>query len=380
VKEYSSVAKRIRLACLAAALVPLVVLAAACSSSTTSAPPKASPTATGPKLSVVPPTASVSLSETGSSLLYPLFGSWATAYSGTYPNIKITSAATGSGTGISDASTGAVNIGASDAYLSSSVRASTPTLMNIAVAISAQQINYNVPGVSNLKLDGTVLAQIYTGKITNWNASQIAALNPGVTLPNLPIVPLHRADSSGDTFLFTTYLDDQDPTDWPATNVGTTISWPSVSGALAETGNSGMVSACDSTKGCIAYIGIAYLSKTQADSLGQAVLKNGSGNYESPSATTIAAEASSFVSKTPANETISLIDGPAKNGYPIVNYEYLIINQTQSSTTTADAIKALVYWEITTGQSSSYLSAVNFQPLPEPVVKLSETQIAQIGS
>jgi phosphate transport system substrate-binding protein len=154
------VAKRIRLACLAAALVPLVVLAAACSSSTTSAPPKASPTATGPKLSVVPPTASVSLSETGSSLLYPLFGSWATAYSGTYPNIKITSAATGSGTGISDASTGAVNIGASDAYLSSSVRASTPTLMNIAVAISAQQINYNVPGVSNLKLDGTVLAQI----------------------------------------------------------------------------------------------------------------------------------------------------------------------------------------------------------------------------
>jgi phosphate transport system substrate-binding protein len=322
----------------------------------------------------------VSLSETGSTLLFPLFGAWATAYQTVYPNVKITSAGTGSGTGISDASTGTVNIGASDAYLSTSVRASTPTLMNIAVAISAQQVNYNVTGVSNLKLDGTVLAQIYSGKITNWDAPAIAQLNPGVTLPSLTIVPLHRADSSGDTFLFTSYLNAQDPTDWSAANVGTTVSWPSVSGELGETGNSGMVSGCAATKGCIAYIGISYLAKTQAASLGQAVLKNGAGKFVSPSATTIATEADSFTSKTPANETISLIDGSTAGGYPIVNYEYLIVNSTQSSTTTAAAIKALIYWEITDGQAASYLNAVNFQPLPAAVVKLSETQIASIGS
>jgi phosphate transport system substrate-binding protein len=140
-----------------------------------------------------------------------------------------------------------------------------------------------------------------------------------------------------------------------------------------------MVSACGSTKGCIAYVGISYLAKTQAAGLGQAMLKNASGNYESPSAATITAEASNFISKTPSTETISLINGPAKTGYPIINYEYLIVNQTQSSTTTADAIKALIYWEITAGQSSTYLGPVNFQPLPEPIVKLSEDQIAKIG-
>jgi phosphate transport system substrate-binding protein len=274
-----------------------------------------------------------------------------------------------------------VDIGASDAYLSASDRTTYPTMMNIAVAISAQQINYNLPNVTTpIKLDGTVLAQIYTGKITTWNASQIAALNPGVTLPNMKIVPLHRADSSGDTFLFTSYLTDQDPTDWPSTLQNTTVSWPAVSGALAETGNSGMVAGCKATPGCIAYIGISYLAKTQAAGLGQAELKNASGSYEAPSATTISAEASSFVNSTPANETISLINGPASGGYPIVNYEYLIVNQTQSDSTKAATLRAFIYWAITSGQGSTYLTAVNFQPLPKSVVKLSETQIQKIGS
>jgi phosphate transport system substrate-binding protein len=296
--------------------------------------------------------------------------------------VAISTAGTGSGTGISDASTGTVDIGASDAYLSSSVRASTPTLMNIALAISAQQINYNLPNVTTpIKLDGTVLAKIYTGKITTWNDPAIAALNSGVTLPSLKIVPLHRADSSGDTFLFTSYLTDQDPADWPSTLQNTSVSWPAVSGALAETGNSGMVAGCKATPGCIAYIGIAYLAKTQAAGLGQAMLKNGSGNFEAPSASTISAEAGSFTSTTPANESISLINGTgASTGYPIVNYEYAIVNQTQSDTTKAAAIRAFLYWTVTTGQGATYLNAVNFQPLPSAVVTLTDNQLKQIGS
>jgi phosphate transport system substrate-binding protein len=385
VKEYSPVANRIRLVCTAAALVPLTVLAAACSSnsstnSSTSGSSSKMSTYSGPALPTSPASTAASISETGSTLLYPLFGSWATAYQKLYPKVTITAGGTGSGTGIADASTGTVDLGGSDAYLSGSQRSTYPSMMNIAVAISAQQVNYNVPGVKNLKLDGTVLAQIYSGKITNWNASAIAALNPGVSLPNLKIVPLHRADSSGDTFLFTTYLNDQDPSLWTSSAVGTTVSWPSVPGALAETGNSGMVSACGSTKGCVAYIGISYLAKTTAAGLGQAMLKNGSGNYESPSATTIGAEASSFVSKTPANESISLINGPVSNGYPIVNYEYVVVNSKQSSAVKTQDLRALLYWAITQGQSeTTYLSAVDFQPLPSSIVTLSENQIKKIG-
>jgi len=376
--------RRIRLVCTAAALVPLTLLAAACSSSNSSTPaastsPK-SVSYSGPAQPTAPAKANASITETGSTLLYPLFGSWATAYQKLYTQVTITAGGTGSGTGIADASTGTVDLGGSDAYLSSSDRSTYPSMMNIAVAISAQQINYNVPGVKTLKLDGTVLAEIYSGKITNWNNSAIAALNPGVTLPNLKIVPLHRADSSGDTFLFTTYLNDQDPSLWTSSDVGTSVSWPSVPGALAETGNSGMVSGCGATKGCIAYIGISYLAKTQAAGLGQAMLKNGSGNYESPSSATIAAEANAFTSKTPANESISMINGPVSNGYPIINYEYLVVNSKQTSATTTQDLRALLYWEVTAGQSeTTYLSAVDFQPLPASVVTLSENQIKKIG-
>jgi phosphate transport system substrate-binding protein len=375
------VAKRISLVCTAAALVPLTVLAAACSSSSTT--PTSTPTTstyTGPALPTTPAKAPASITETGSTLLYPLFGSWATAYQKLYKQVTITAGGTGSGTGISDASTGTVDLGGTDAYLSGSQRSAYPTMMNIAVAISAQQVNFNIPNVKSLKLDGSVLAQIYSGKITNWNASAIAALNPGVTLPNLKIVPLHRADSSGDTFLFTSYLNDQDSSVWSAADVGTSVSWPSVPGALAETGNSGMVAGCAATKGCLAYIGISYLAKTTADGLGQAMLKNGDGNYESPSSATIAAEAAAFTSKTPANETISMIDGPVAAGYPIINYEYLAVNQKQSSATLSRDLRALLYWEITTGQSeATFLSAVDFQPLPASVVTLSENQIKKIG-
>jgi phosphate transport system substrate-binding protein len=159
------------------------------------------------------------------------------------------------------------------------------------------------------------------------------------------------------------------------------VSWPSVPGALAETGNSGMVTGCKATPGCIAYIGISYLAKTQAAGLGQAMLKNGSGSYESPSASTISAEAASFTAATPANQSISLINGTkAKDGYPIVNYEYLIINSTQSDTTKAGALRAFTYWDVTAGQAPTYLNAVNFQPLPSSVVTLSENQIRKIGS
>jgi phosphate transport system substrate-binding protein len=385
------VAKRVRLVATAAALVPVAVLAAACSSSPSKPASSSSSSAAkmvGAALPTSPNTAPTTITETGSSLLYPLMGTWTAAYqkqfinSKSAPIVTIETGSTGSGTGITDAATGTVNIGASDAYLSSSDLQTYPTMLNIALAISAQQVNYNVPGVSTpLKLNGTVLAEMYSGKITNWNNSAIAALNPGVNLPNLAVVPLHRSDSSGDTFLFTSYLNAQDSGGWSSSNVGTTVTWPSVSGALAETGNGGMVSGCQATKGCVAYIGISYLSKTQAAGLGQAELLNGAGQYEAPTPTTIAAEAAAETGKTPANETLSMINANASGGYPIINYEYAIVNTKQTSGIVAEDIRAFLYWTVHTGQSgTSYLDAVDFQPLPSSVVTLTDNQIAKIGA
>jgi phosphate transport system substrate-binding protein len=336
---------------------------------------------TGPALPSSPSKTPESITETGSTLLFPLMGTWATAYQKLFPQVTLTTGGTGSGTGITDASTGTVNIGASDAYLSASERDANPSLLNIALAISAQQINYNLPGIKTLKLDGQVLAEIYTGKITKWNDSAIKALNPGVNLPAMTIVPLRRLDSSGDTFLFTSYLNAQAPSLWPASNVGTTISWPSVPGETSETGNGGMVAGCGSTKGCIAYIGVSYLAKTQAAGLGDAELKNAAGNFVPINSSTIAAAAAEQTAKTPANQTISLINGPGANSYPIINYEYAIVETKQSNATQAEDIRAFLHWTVTVGQSgTTYLDAVDFQPLPASIVAQSNAQISKIGS
>ncbi|HET9170440.1 MAG TPA: phosphate ABC transporter substrate-binding protein PstS [Actinospica sp.] len=347
---------------------------------TTTTSAAAAATGSAAALPTAPPSGSVSLTETGSTLLYPLFNLWDPAYHTQYSNVTVTAQGTGSGTGISQASAGAVNIGASDAYLSSGQVAKTPSLLNIPLAISAQQINYNIPNFSGtLKLNGMLLSEIYQGKITNWDAPQIAAVNPGAKLPNLKIVPLHRSDGSGDTFLFTQYLSKQDASGWGnSISYGTTVSFPAVSGALAENGNGGMVSGCAATPGCVAYIGISFLKQTQSKGLGEAEIANASGAYELPTATTIQAEASAMTAQTPANETLSMVDGPAPQGYPIINYEYAIVNSTQSSQTTATAIQAFLGWALTSGNASSYLDQVNFQPLPAQVVKLSDDQLAKI--
>jgi phosphate transport system substrate-binding protein len=322
------------------------------------------------------------VTETGSTLLYPLFNLWAGGYNTKYPSMTIQTGGTGSGTGISEAENGTIDIGASDAYLSPSVVAANPDLKNIPLAISAQIVAYNIPGVlSHLKLSGNVLSEIYQGQVTKWNASQITSLNPGVTLPSIPIVTLHRSDSSGDTFLFTTYLSKTDPSGW-GSKIGynTTVPWPAAPGALGENGNSGMVSGCKATPGCIAYVGISYLTQSLQAGLGYAQLKNGTGQYEVPTPATITAEAAGFIKKTPANGTISLIYGNVPGGYPIINYEYAVVSTNQASSSTAKNIRSVLEWALSPkyGANSSYLSQVNFQPLPSKVEAQSLKQVLSI--
>ncbi|MHB2028491.1 MAG: phosphate ABC transporter substrate-binding protein PstS, partial [Acidimicrobiales bacterium] len=266
------------------------------------------------------------ITETGSTLLYPLWNIWAPAYQQQFPKVNITTGGTGSGTGIADAASGTVNIGSSDAYLSSSTLQATPSLLNIPLGISYQMITYNVQGVTaHLNLNGPVLAQIYQGSITNWDDPAIAALNPKVTLPNEKIVALHRSDGSGDTFIFSQYLSRTSASWRSAVGFGTTVSWPNIPNSLGEVGNGGMVTGCNATPGCIAYVGISFLSEVLNDGLTYAALKNGDGQYLLPNPTTAEAEAAAYQKQTPANGTMEMINGRVKGGYPIVNYEYAIV-------------------------------------------------------
>jgi phosphate transport system substrate-binding protein len=377
-------------AVLGAAAITLAACSSTPSSATTSSAGNTSQTtattSAGASLSSLQakaPTSSVSLLETGSSLLYPLFNLWVSGAKQKFPNITVSTASTGSGTGVSAAATGTVQIGASDAYLSPTEVTKYSGLMNIPVAISSQFIAYNVPDVSgHLKLTGALLSSIYQGQVTNWDASQIKTLNPGVTLPNLPIVTVHRSDSSGDTFLFTSFLSDTDPSGWGSKySYSTSIQFPDAPGAEGAEKNSGMLSTCEATKGCVAYIGISYLTKALAAGLGEAELQNKSGSFELPTATSISAEASGYASLTPSTGTISMIYGPAADGYPIVNYEYAIVQSHQSSSQDAAAVQAFLAWAIdpTAGNATSYLNQVDFVPLPSQVVNIAVNQLSKIS-
>lgn len=320
----------------------------------------------------------VPLVESGSSLLYPLFNLWVQSYQADNPNADITTTSTGSGAGIAQAIKGLINIGASDAYLSDSIVKEHPTMLSIPLAISAQAINYNLPGVSSLNLSGPILAGIYTGKITQWNDPAIAAANPGVSLPAHVIIPVHRLDGSGDTFIFSQYLSASDA-DWASTlKYGTTISWPAISGEIGAKGNAGMLAAAKANPYSVAYIGVSYASKVSAAGLGTAALQNAAGAYLLPTPATIGAAAESVAATTPPDERISMIYTSGPNAYPIVNYEYAVVDSNQPASAYADAIKTFLNWAITTGNSPKYLSKVNFLPLPPAVLALSQAQIAKI--
>jgi phosphate transport system substrate-binding protein len=204
----------------------------ACSGGAASTP-SASP-ASGPALPTTPAAAPQKLSETGSSLMAPLFTQWGPAYHAQFPRVILSTASSSSGTGILSAAAGTTDIGASDAYLSPADVSKYANLVNIPLAVAALMVIYHVPGLSpstHLKLNGQVLAKIYGGQITTWNDPAIRNLNPGVTLPGTAIVLVHRSDTSGSTFLFTSYMNAQDPADINYEYAIVSISQPSTTRA-----------------------------------------------------------------------------------------------------------------------------------------------------
>lgn len=311
---------------------------------------------------------------------------WATNFTAQYPSIKLNTAAGGSGAGQTGAGKGTLQIGASDAYLSNSLESLYPNVLNIPVAISAQQVNYNLPGIpqsTHLNFSGPVLAGIYNGSISMWNDPAIKALqSPSVAamLPNQPIIPLRRADGSGDTFIFTQYLSLTTPSWLANVGCGTTVNWPSVQAEIGETGNSGMVTGCNATKYSIAYIGVSYLREAVNESLGYGYLENAAGDFVNITQANIQAAANQKLTQTPADERLSLVNAPGANSYPIINYEYALVLKDQNVTGMALSLRTLLSWAISPqyGNSPYFLNQVNFVQLPPSIAQLSLNQINEI--
>ncbi len=327
------------------------------------------------------PAKPVTLNESGSSLLYPFLQELVAPLHQKYPNITLAPAPGGSGKGISDAISGTVQLGGSDAYLSPGQLAANKGLLNIPIAVSAQAINFNLAGITSLKLSGNILAQMYEGKITKWNDSAISALNPGVTIPPTPVVPVRRVDSSGDTFIFTSLLTATNPAWNNGPAFGTTVTWPPVPTEVTANGNPGMVQTCKATPGCVAYVGVSSESAAQTASLGEAMLQNKAGNFVLPTADTINAAVSAGAAGVPASLAAPLIYESGSQSYPIVNFEYLVVKSTQPDAPTAQAIRTFLSFAIDPngGSTPQYLSKEGFVALPSSVASKVQKAIGAIS-
>jgi phosphate transport system substrate-binding protein len=334
-------------------------------------------------LAMTPAVASdVTLTESGSTLVYPLFKLWVPDYASVAPNVTMTAAGTSSGAGIAAAISGEVKIGTSDAYMSDEQYQQNRGILNIPLAISAQTVNYNIPGLSDrdLRLNGPVIAGIYSGKIKTWDAPEITKLNPGIQLPHQAIVPIRRDDASGDTFIFTQFLDFSTRSWEDRVGYGTTVIWPTVADEKTAKGNEGMIDAVSATPYSLGYIGISFKDAIKKARIGTALLENQSGKFLLPTAATIDAAASSLDPRTPPDERLTLVFAPGEESYPLINYEYAVVSSRQPDEVTAKALRHFLLWAISLqgGNASKYLDSVGFIPLPDFIRALSEKQISLI--
>jgi len=309
----------------------------------------------------------------GASFPQPLIAKWASVYVNVI-SVRVNYASVGSGAGISQITAKTVDFGASDAPLNATERSRAPGLLHIPETIGAVTVAYNLPGIpSGLNLTGQVLADIFLGTITNWNDTAIATLNPTVTLPNAAISVVHRADGSGTTFIWTSYLRLASTT-WPASLVGKNPSWPTGTGKPQNAGVAGYIAQFPDT---IGYVELAY---TVLNSMTVAKIRNPAGNFILPTLTSTSDAAASASPALPAPDgdwsAVSILNAPGPTSYPVSSLTYLLVykelNVFGSSMTQARA-KALVdfvWWAVHDGQT--YSAALVYVPLPVSIQGLNE--------
>jgi phosphate transport system substrate-binding protein len=334
--------------------------------------PKASATAcstSGGALSAACDTQSPSfkLAGAGANSIQPFFTRVFYYYSQANKGVSVNYSPAGSSVGVTDIQQNTVNFGDSEIPIKTPASGTAGNILQVPVDLGGVALSYNLPGVSGgLKLDGPTLAGIYLGKITQWNDSAIAALNPGVSLPSTTIVPVRRADSSGPGYDLDQYLISTGGSAWTSSAAGTTAStkWPITNVGVGEQLNTGVAGFIQQTPGAIGYVEYAY--SLQA-SFTNAALKNASGAYVKPSQTSIAAAGAQATNLSASN--FNIVNGTGAGTYPLANFSWTLIYQKQSNATQGVVLGKLLDWVTTTGQQQA--SALGYSPLPANVVALA---------
>jgi phosphate transport system substrate-binding protein len=312
-----------------------------------------------------------SLVGTGATFPFPLISKWIPAVDNAL-GIKLTYSGTGSGAGIAQITARTVDFGASDAPLTPDQLRACRGCVVIPWALAGMSVMYNVPGVSKrLVVNGPVLANIYLGRITTWNAPAIRRLNPGVSLPSTRITPVYRSDGSGSTYAFASYLSAVSPQWKTRVGLGTSVNFPVGTGARGSSGVAGVVR---STEGAITYADAAYAIQNK---IPFALVKNRAGGNALPGVRGVTAALCEVPARVTNLSQLKIVDPSAKCGkraYPISTFTYVIV-PTSSGDKAAD-LRKLVYWAVTAGQK--FGPPLYFVPLPRAVNAFIYREIKKI--
>ena len=309
-------------------------------------------------------TSDVRLTGAGSSFAYPLYSRWAADYlakTGAQVNYQ----SKGSGAGIRQLGEMTIDFGGTDAPMTpeEASKAKGGPVLHIPVAMGAVVLAYNLPDVTTqLKMSPAVIAGIFLGRITKWNDRQIAALNPGVSLPNQDIVVVHRSDGSGTTYIWTDYLSKLSPEWAKQVGKGKDVKWPVGLGGAQNEGVAGQVK---QLPGAVGYVELAFARQNQ---LSYAAIQNSAGNFVSPSIESVTAAAAAVARGLPdsTDYRISIIDAPGADAYPISSMTWALLYATQPDKAKGKELVEFLKFGLTEGQASA--KELDYAPLPEAMV------------
>jgi phosphate transport system substrate-binding protein len=328
------------------------------------------------------------LNGAGSTFVYPFMSTVAAYYTAANPGVHINYQSIGSGAGIAQFAAKTVDFGASDAPLSSSQRTNyTNTIgtpLTIPEAIGAVTIAYNLPGITTtstpLNLTVTVAAKIFQANITQWNDPAIAGLNPGLTLPNQAIIVARRSDSSGTTFVFTSWLA-KDPV-WKL-GAGKSVQWSS--GTRGGPGNEAVATLVQQNQYAIGYVELNYVLSTSPPMTFSAILNPNSNTFVLPSLKTVSNAVSNSSTTLPAGNgdwsSVNLLNALGSQSYPITSFTYLLVFQELShisgmTQARAQVVVNFLSYVIYEGQNRA--ATLSYVPLPASVVAIDEATLSSI--
>lgn len=319
----------------------------------------------------LPVLAQTTLIGAGATFPYPMYSKWFSDYNKLHPDVQINYQSIGSGGGIRQVLAGTVDFGATDGPMTDEQLGQAKIkILHIPTVLGAVVPAYNVPGVTGeIKFTPEVLANIFLGKISNWNDPAIAKANPGVNFPNQSIIIIHRSDGSGTTYIFTDYLS-KVSSEWANTvKKGTTVSWPL---GLGGKGNEGVAGQIRQLQGSIGYVELIYAAQ---NNIPYGSMKNAAGNFVKASLEGVT-EAAASVKTMPADFRVSITNAPGKNAYPISSFTWLLIPVQAKDQKKGKILADFVDWMVTDGQKTT--AALTYAPLPDSVVEKVKAAIKQI--